>query len=82
MSKVIAVTVTDAEHALIEETRANAANRGDDLGTESQLARHALLTWLDFYTRMNARELDGSPSADVLIRKVPGVLTVREREMA
>ena len=83
MTRSVTIQITDAQYDEIDEIIASAANRGDDLGTISQLTRHALLTWLDFYTRLHRGELDNSSSARLLIRTLPAVHSVRrEKEFA
>ena len=82
MARSVTVTFTDAELEHIDLVMASAQNRGAGLGTLSELARHATLTYVDFVGRMSAGELDRSPSARLLSQTVPGLDPFREREIA
>ena len=80
--KRVAASFTDAELEHIDLVMAASQNRGAEIGTLSELVRHATLTYVDFVERMQAGELDGSPSARLLSESVPGLDPFREKEIA
>ena len=73
-------TVSELEH--IDLVMASAQNRGASLGTLSELVRHATLTYIDFFERMSAGELDGNPSSLLLTEDLPGLAPLRAKEIA
>ena len=74
MAKRITVVFTDNEVELIDRLIVRAQNSGDaSLATTSDVVRHAVLTYLDFRERLDAGELDGLPSAALLIDTIPAL---------
>ena len=74
MAKPITVVFTDNEVELIELLIVRAQNSGDaSLATTSDVVRHAVLAYIDFRERLDAGELDGLPSAALLLDTIPAL---------
>ncbi len=74
MAKPITVVFTDNEVELIELLIVRSQNNGDaSLATPSDVVRHAVLCFLDFRERLDSGELDGLPSAALLLDTVTGL---------
>ena len=74
MARPISTVFTDNELELIEHLIVRAQNSGDaSLATPSDVVRHAVLAYLDFRDRLDAGELDGLPSAALLLQAIPAL---------
>lgn len=81
MAKQITVTFTDAEVENMDAMMADVHNRlngASQMSNLSSFIRHAALTYLDFYERMSAGDLDGIASARLLQERVPGIDPLRD----
>ena len=74
MATKVSTVFTDNELKMIEHLIVRAQNSGDaSLSTPSDVVRHAVLCFLDFRERLDSGELDGLPSAALLLDTVPGL---------
>ena len=73
MGRSATATFTEQEFEQIDRVMTAAANRGEGFSTLSELMRHATLTYVDFVDRMQAGQLDGLLSAELLVETVPGI---------
>ena len=83
MATKITIIFTDREIDMIDLLIVRAQNGGDaSLATTSDVIRHAVLTYIDFRHRLDAGELDGLPSAALLLDTIPSLDPIYRKDLA